>query len=95
MTKKLMQALKSQAHTLQARYQCGKHGITPTFITLLDRALTAHELIKISLLDSIKEEADAIATQLCITLKATCIDTVGHKLVLYRENPLKKTKKNA
>jgi RNA-binding protein len=87
MTKPQLRHLRAKAQTLNALYQCGKNGLTPTFFTMIDRALTANELIKITMLESAHDQQDALTQLLCIRLKATLVQCVGHKIVLYRENP--------
>ena len=47
LTPKQKRELKALASTLTIRYQIGKNEISETLINMLDKALTAHELIKI------------------------------------------------
>ncbi len=42
--------LKGIANTLETKYQLGKSGITDTSVDMFDKALTAHELIKIDVM---------------------------------------------
>ena len=42
--------LKARAHKLEPTVFVGHHGVTPSVITEVDRALTAHELIKVKVL---------------------------------------------
>ena len=88
MTKLQLRHLRAKAQTLNALYQCGKNGLTPAFFTMIDRALTAKELIKITMLESAHEQQHVLTELLCVRLKATLVQSVGHKIVLYRENPL-------
>lgn len=90
MNKALLRHLKQVAQTLPAKYQLGKAELTPTNVSLLDHALTANELIKITIHESIwpsfKDQLDTLAN----LLHATCVQVIGHKVILYRENPLKR-----
>jgi RNA-binding protein len=88
MTKPQLRHLRAKAQTLPALFQCGKNGLTNAYFTLIDRALTAKELIKITMLESAHAHQDELTQTLCVRLKATLIQSVGHKIVLYRENPL-------
>ena len=54
LSKKQIKYLRGLANTLTAKYQIGKNEITDSTIELLDNALTAHELIKVSLNKSVK-----------------------------------------
>ena len=42
--------LKSLASTLKIRYQIGKNEISESLIAMLDKALTAHEIIKLDVM---------------------------------------------
>ena len=55
LSKKQIKYLRGLANTLDAKYQIGKNEITDSTIELLDNALTAHELIKISLNKSVTD----------------------------------------
>ena len=50
LTPKQKRELKALASTLTIRYQIGKNEISDTLIDMLDKALTAHELIKIDVM---------------------------------------------
>ena len=50
LTPKQKRDLKALASTLTIRYQIGKNDISQTLIDMLDKALTAHELIKIDVM---------------------------------------------
>ncbi|HHZ02737.1 MAG TPA: ribosome assembly RNA-binding protein YhbY [Tissierellia bacterium] len=78
--------LKSLAHSLEPVMQIGKNGITETVLKQIDDLLTARELIKINLLNNsmldVKETANEIAEQ----LGAEYVQSIGNKIVLYRES---------
>jgi RNA-binding protein YhbY len=50
LTPKQKRDLKGLASTLTTRYQVGKNDISSTLLDMLDKALTAHELIKIDVM---------------------------------------------
>ena len=50
LTPKQKRELKGLASTLKTRYQIGKNEISDTLVAMLDKALTAHELIKIDVM---------------------------------------------
>lgn len=86
LTKTQHRFLKAHANQLKALYQLGKNDIGPTHIALLDNALTARELIKVSLLKSVEEEPKALAMALAIKTNSDLIETKGRTFVLYRKN---------
>ena len=79
--------LKARAHALEPRVQVGHSGVTDAVAAEVDRALTAHELIKVKILgedrDARRETADAIAAR----ADAALVQSVGKVIVLWRPNP--------
>jgi RNA-binding protein len=79
--------LRKLAQTLTTKYQVGKEAVHPELIKLLDLALTKHELIKLHVLKSTLEKANSIIPELAKTLNADVVQTIGHRVVLFRSNP--------
>lgn len=86
LSKKQIRYLKGLANTLNTKYQIGKNEITPQVIDLLNNALTAHELIKVSLNKSIVDFKNEIASTLVEELKCELIQIIGGVIVLFRKN---------
>lgn len=86
LNKKQIKYLKGLANPLQAKYQIGKNEITPQTLELLDNALTAHELIKVSLNKSIVDFKNEIASTLVEELHCELIQIIGGVIVLFRKN---------
>ena len=80
-------SLKSIANTLEVKYQLGKSGITDTSIDMFDKALTAHELIKIDVMKNVTAEIMELALDLSSKLKAEVVNVIGRTILLYRKNP--------
>lgn len=78
--------LKSLSMTMSSNYQIGKNEISPALIEMLDKALTKHELIKISVNRVIVDQKKIIAEQLCESLHAELVQIIGGVIVLYRKN---------
>ena len=78
--------LKSLAAKLETKYQIGKKEISPTLIDMLDKALTAHELIKIDVMKGYDGEMEPLAMDLSMQLKAEVVQIVGRVIVLFRRN---------
>jgi RNA-binding protein len=82
--------LKAKAHILNPVVYIGNNGLTSSVIAAIEQALLDHELIKIKIsLD--KEEHPDIIEQICSQLSAEMIQHIGKVLIIYRENPEKKS----
>ena len=91
--KKQLKALAAKENT---RYQIGKKEITNSLIEMLDKALTARELIKIDVMRGADDPIMELALDLSSRLHAEIVQVVGKVIVLYRrnkENPKIKLKK--
>ena len=80
------QQLKGIASTLTIKYQVGKNEISDTVVAMLDKALTAHELIKIDVMKSVSVPIMELALDLSSRLNAEIVQVVGRVIVLYRLN---------
>lgn len=76
--------LKALASTLDTKYQIGKNEISDTVISMLDKALTARELIKIDVMKAVAVPIMELALDLSSKLKADIVQVVGRVIVLYR-----------
>ena len=87
LTSKQRAFLRAKANTLDTLYQVGRPGVTEGVIAQSDASLSAHELIKLRVLENslltAKEAADAIAEE----TGAEVVTCIGTRFVLYRENP--------
>lgn len=78
--------LKGLGATLKNKYQVGKNGKSDTLVDMLDKALTAHELIKIEVLKSYEGSIDELANDLSTSLKAETVQVIGRTILLFRIN---------
>ena len=76
--------LKAIASTLDTKYQVGKNEISDTVVAMLDKALTARELIKIDVMKSVVVPIMELALDLSSRLNAEIVQVVGRVIVLYR-----------
>ena len=95
----LSQSQKKQLRALIAKdntkYQIGKSEVTSSLLDMLDKALTARELIKIEVLKSATSSVMELTLDLSSKLNADVVQVVGRVIVLYRrskENPRIKLK---
>ncbi len=78
--------LRGAAHDLDPVVQLGQRGLTDGLVAEVDRALTAHGLIKVRLAGS-RVDKDADVGQLEARLGAATVQRIGHLVVLYRPRP--------
>jgi putative YhbY family RNA-binding protein len=87
LTGKARASLKARAHGLNPLLQLGHAGLTETFVAEVDRALTAHELIKVRIGGDDRDAREATCDDLCARLGAASVQRVGKILVLWRPRP--------
>ena len=78
--------LKALANTLDTKYQIGKNEISPSVLDMLDKALTAKELIKIDVMKGYTSPIMELALDLSSKLNAEVVQVVGRVVILYRKN---------
>ena len=76
--------LKARAHSLDPVVQVGSTGITDNLIAEVDRALTAHELIKVRIPADDRNARVALGDEICARTGATAVHRVGKVLILWR-----------
>jgi putative YhbY family RNA-binding protein len=79
--------LRAQAHPLKPVVIIGDKGLTETVLAEIDRALKAHELIKVKAATDERESRAAWMEEICGKLEAHPVQSIGKVLVLWRENP--------
>lgn len=79
--------LKARAHALEPVVHIGNAGITDTVVAEVDRALTAHELIKVKVASDDRQARVAIGDEICSRTDATAVHRVGKVLILWRPRP--------
>jgi len=76
--------LKAQAHALKPVVMIGTQGLTEAVVKESERALAAHELIKIRVLGDDRAVREQHLESLCATLDAAPVQHIGKLLLLYR-----------
>lgn len=79
--------LKARAHALGPVVRVGHGGITPELVAEVDRALAAHELIKVSIAAADREQRVELGDSLARDVDAAPVYRVGKVLVLWRPRP--------
>jgi RNA-binding protein len=77
-------ALRSLAHHLDPVVLLGANGLTDAVIREIDRALTAHELIKVRVPTDDREERETIFAEVAEKLGAARVQMIGKLLIFWR-----------
>jgi RNA-binding protein len=80
-------ALRARAHSLKPVVWVADSGITPGAMHEIDRALNAHELIKVHAAVSGREARTALLADICTALGAQPVQVIGKMLVVFRHRP--------
>ena len=87
LTPKERQALKALAHGLKPVVLLGSAGLSPSVVKEIDRALLAHELIKVKVPVDDRAEREEIFASVAESLSAARVQAIGKLLVLFRPAP--------
>lgn len=79
--------LRARAHHLDPVVLLGAAGLTEAVIKETDRALAAHELIKVRIPGDDRDDREAVCVRLADQLGAARVQLIGKTLVLYRPRP--------
>jgi RNA-binding protein len=78
-------ALKAKAHKLDPLVQVGAKGLTDEVIAEIDRALQAHELIKVRAAALDRHERDQAFERIAEKTGAEAVQHIGKVFVLFRK----------
>ncbi len=78
--------LKSMANSIDPIFQIGKGGISDNLIKQIDDALSAREIVKVSILKNSDLDATQVAMHIAEQLDAEFVQSIGKKFTLYRES---------
>lgn len=92
MTTKQRAYLKSLAMTMDPIFQIGKNSMTPELTKVIDEALAARELIKVSVLKNCMDNPHMLADMVAERTHSQVVQVIGKKIVLYREGKDKNKK---
>ncbi len=80
-------ALRARAHKLEPVVMIGGKGLTDEIIAEIDRALAAHELIKVRAAGLEREAREQALSAICQKTAAEPVQQVGKIFVIFRKNP--------
>ena len=76
--------LKARAHALEPSVQVGGAGVTERVVAEVDRALAAHELIKVKIASDDREGRVAAGDEIAERAGAAVVHRVGKIVILWR-----------
>lgn len=79
--------LRARAQALQPVVSVAGKGLTPAVVAEIDRALKAHELIKIRTYGHERGQRELLMSEICATLECVAVQHIGNLLVVFRERP--------
>ncbi|HEV7611490.1 MAG TPA: ribosome assembly RNA-binding protein YhbY [Steroidobacteraceae bacterium] len=84
LTEKQKKHLRRLAHPLSPIVMLGNAGLTDGVVNELDRALTDHELVKVSARIGERSARNAVLDELAARTSSTLVQRIGNVGVLYR-----------
>lgn len=85
--------LRSLANSIEPTTQIGKFGIGETVIDTVSKALEAHELVKLTVLETCPESPKEAMASLCEALGCEAVQVIGRKVVIYRRSSKEENRK--
>jgi RNA-binding protein len=79
--------LKSESHHLDPVVLLGASGLTEAVLKEIDRALTAHQLVKVRTPASERQERERMFAEIAERLSAARVQLIGRLMVLFRPLP--------
>jgi RNA-binding protein len=76
--------LKARAHALEPVVQTGSSGVTDSLVAEVERALSAHELIKVKVNADDRADRIAIGDEIASRTAASAVHRVGKIVILWR-----------
>ncbi len=80
-------AKRAQAHSLKPSVLIGEQGLSDAVLAEIDRALHAHDLIKVRVAGDDRAGREQMLRDICLRLHAAPVQSIGRMLVLYRPLP--------
>lgn len=79
--------LKARAHALEPVVHVGHAGLSDTVVAEVERALAAHELIKVKVGEGDRDARAAFGDALAARTESALVQRVGKVIVLWRPRP--------
>jgi RNA-binding protein len=85
LTPEFRKTLKAKAHKLDPVVQIGDKGLTEQVIAEIDRALSAHELIKVRAASLDRKSREQVLESISNRTRAEAVQHIGKVFVLFRK----------
>ena len=82
--------LKTHTHALKPVVRLGQSGLTPSVLDEIELAIEHHELIKVKISASDREDKKRIIQEIALKTQSDIVQAIGSMAVYYRENSDKK-----
>lgn len=79
--------LRGLAHSLKAILAIGNNGLTDSVVDEIDSTMSRHELLKVRVSASDREERDEMIAEIAERTGSELVQRVGHVATFYRRNP--------
>ncbi len=86
LTPKQKMFLRSKANGIKQKYNIGKNEISKDVLEMIDKALEAKELIKISVLKTATSPTREIALDIASNTHSEIVQIIGRVIILYRKS---------
>lgn len=86
MTQKQRKQFRQLAHHKKVVVMIGQHGLTDAVMLEIDQALETHELIKVRVNASDREERNSMIDRIVQQTQSEVIQRIGHIAVFYRQS---------
>ena len=87
LSSKQRKQLRAAAHSLKPVVMMGQHGLTDAVVAAIDEALDLHELIKIKLAGSERDDRKQLMNTICERCHAQSVVVIGATAIIYRRHP--------
>jgi RNA-binding protein len=84
LTSKQRSRLRSLAHEREPVVITGQRGLTPAVLAEIETALAHHELIKIRLGSTDREERERMTQEICEKTASAWVQNIGRIAIIYR-----------
>ncbi|MEH6549444.1 MAG: YhbY family RNA-binding protein [Pseudomonadales bacterium] len=79
--------LRTLGHDLKPIITVAGNGLNDNIMAELERALTDHELIKVSIKVADRDARAQLTDTICDQTKAVLVQAIGHTILILRRNP--------
>jgi len=87
LTEKMKHDLRGRGHTLKPVVSIGNAGLSKAVLREIELSLDHHELMKIKIGGTERDERKQIIARICDSLDAELVQAVGHIALVYRKKP--------